>query len=157
MSDIIKKNETLADGNVLVYLKMNYLKNRTINNLMALLRCLHDSFLWVPHTVTSIDEKDVEQFKNSKAGDIISPNAPLRFKPDLLERKADGALLYPVFSQMQQIPDDYKKNFSFIEKSCLECIIRAKASQNTVGLVLDPFTDSFTIDFEIADVINGLK
>ncbi|MBE7027328.1 MAG: hypothetical protein E7410_07215, partial [Ruminococcaceae bacterium] len=67
--DIDKK--TLESGRVLLYLKHEFLSNRSKETLFPLLSCLRDSNVIVPVNVTMSDF-DKEKFLNSKQGDVVT-------------------------------------------------------------------------------------
>ena len=64
------KRETLEGGNVLRALVAQFNNDRTEQNLFALLRCLRDSFIWIPCNAV-ISNEDAEQFLNAQKGDVI--------------------------------------------------------------------------------------
>ncbi|MCM1285158.1 MAG: SseB family protein [Acetobacter sp.] len=122
--------ETLKDGEILVYLKNEFLKNQTEDNLIPLMSCLHDSVVLVP--------------MNLPKNNVSNP------KPDILQ---NGKSFYlPVFSQEKQISKNYRTNLNFVEKTLLESIQIAR-NINADGLVLDPFTEHMIISFDIAEII----
>lgn len=122
--------EALENGEILIYLKKEFLKNQTEDNLIPLMSCLHDSVVLIP--------------MNPPKNNVSNP------KPDILQ---NGQSFYlPVFSQEQQYGDSYKNNFNFVKKPFLECIQEAR-NINADGLVLDPFTEHMIISFDIAEII----
>lgn len=122
--------ETLENGEILVYLKKEFLKNQTEDNLIPLMSCLHDSVVWIP----------MHPPKNNASNP----------KPDILQ---NGQSFYlPVFSQEQQIGDSYKTNFNLVKRPFLTCIQQAR-NVHADGLVLDPFTEHLIVSFDIAEII----
>lgn len=142
--------KTLESGKVLLYLKHNFLENRSQETLFPLLSCLRDSQVIVPMNLI-MSEKDEEMFMNVKAGDVVSTNDDIRLKPDILQNGEN--FFFPIFSNMDEIPDEYGSHFSTINMSVLQCIEMAKSYDHVCGLVLDAFTDPCVLEYPIADLI----
>ena len=144
--------ETLKNGKVLCHLKMRFLEDIGDQGaMMALLSCLRDSQVWVPFQVHMAQE-DVEQFKNSSVGDVVTTQEEVRLKPDTL-RDRNGALYFPVFSQKEQIPQEYAAQFTLMSIPALRALSMAHELEGVVGLVLDGFTQSLPIPLQTADLM----
>ena len=76
--------EALKSGKVLRYLRNAFLNDQTVMNLSPLFDCLIDSDLYVPMNVIMSNE-DINTFKNSNVGDVVSLNNNIRMKPDWLK------------------------------------------------------------------------
>ncbi len=146
--DIDKK--TLESGKVLLYLKHDFLSNRCQETLFPLLSCLRDSNVIVPVNITMSDF-DRKQFINSKQGDTVTISDEMRCKPDIL--KNGDSFFFPMFSNEEQIPEEYGHNFSKIVLSVLQCIKMAKNYEHVCGVVLDAFTEPLVLEYNIADLI----
>lgn len=146
--------KTLESGKVLLYLKHNFLENRSRETLFPVLSCLRDSQVIVPMNVT-ICKEDEEMFKNAQAGDTVSICGDIRLKPDILQN--GDSFFFPMFSNMEQIPEDYGAHFSTINLSVLQCIEMAKSYKQVGGLVLDAFTEPMVLEYGIADIILQLE
>ena len=48
-----------------------------------------------------------------KLGDTWRNRDPVRMRPDVL-KMADGTVWFPIFSQIEQAPADYRKRFSVV-------------------------------------------
>lgn len=149
MGDITR--ESLQSGNVLLYLKQQFLKNRTTENFMMFASCLRDSVVWVPHVAT-ISAEDKEQLKKAKVDDIVKTKETIRMKPEILITDG-GEKYYPMFSQQKQIPESYKEQFSFIAMQTLICLDNAHANPVLNGIILDPFTEPVILPFDLADFL----
>lgn len=142
--------KTLESGKVLLYLKYNFIENRSQETLFPLLSCLRDSQVIVPMNVI-MSEADEDMFMNVKVGDVVSTNDEIRLKPDILQNGDN--FFFPIFSNAEQIPEDYGSHFSTINLSVLQCIEMAKSYEHVCGLVLDAFTDPVVLEYDLADLI----
>ena len=148
--------ETLENGKVLRYLKMRFLGDIGDQGaMMALLSCLRDSQVWVPFQVHMAQE-DVEQFERSCVGDVVTTREEVRLKPDTL-RDRNGALYFPIFSQKEQIPQEYGAQFSLVSVPALQALSMAHGLEGVVGLVLDGFTDPLLLPLQTADLMAQLS
>lgn len=145
----------LENGKVLLALKRNYLLTQSIEKLPPLLACLRDSLVWVPMN-TVMGDQDKRRMQSVKAGDIFSPLEDIHLKPDIL-KSPDGHFWFPIFSQMEQMPETYSSHFSKLKMSVLQAIGMAHATEGVVGIVLDAFTQSIALNFEIADLIPTME
>lgn len=153
MGDYID-SKTLENGNVLLYLKYNFFKNRDESSLFPVLSCLRDSQVIVPmNTITS--KEDEEMLLDVKIGDIVSTHNQIRLKPDILQN--GDKFFFPIFSNEEQIPAKYGSRSSTINLSVIQCIEMAKSYERVCGLVLDPFTEAMIIDYELADLIRTFE
>ncbi|MGI6177467.1 MAG: D-alanyl-D-alanine carboxypeptidase family protein [Eubacterium sp.] len=117
----------LEGGKTLVYLKRRFQSKKTREQLEWLEACLHDSVL-------------------------IVPVLPVSGKPDFLEDD-EGKRYLPVFSQEEQMPEDYASEFDLKNMTFEECYKLAKSFPDVVAIELDGFTEPFTISFDMAEVI----
>lgn len=139
----------LADGNVLLGCKIKFLKDMNQENLLPMLGCLRDSMVFVPVAV-EIDPEDEQAIVNRKEGEKVSTKNPIRLKHDVVNGNG-GKRYLPVFSQPEQISEDYRVKHSIINAPFVQCVKMAHASVGLDGLVLDAFTNSLFIPFEMAD------
>lgn len=146
--------KTLENGKVLVAVKKLYRESGDRDKLLTLLSVLRDSVVIVPASV-AVQKQDEELFMYSKAGDEIVTSSDIHIQPDTV-KSADGTVYLPIFSQKEQMPEDYAKSFSTVRISVPQAIDMARAFGDTKGLVLDPFTEAVAIPFELADVILAL-
>ena len=144
----------LEDGKVLVYLKHKYVEESTEENIYPLLGCLRDSQVLVPMNVT-MSEEDEAMFKNADVGDVVQSKGDIRLIPDILQN--DDKYYFPMFSNKEQMPEDYANHFSIIDLSVVQCIEMAKNIDKLSGLVIDAFTEPMVIKFDLADVIMKLE
>ena len=140
------KRETLEGGNVLRALVAQFNNDRTEQNLFALLCCLRDSFIWIPCNAV-ISNEDAEQFLNAQKGDVIQSMNDIKMEPELF---------FPIFSNCEQMGEDYGGRFSKVEKHTFEAMNMAMARENVVGLVLDAFTQPFVIKKDLFEIIGKL-
>ena len=64
--------KTLENGNVLRMLVEQFDNAPTKQHYIAVLRCLRDSFIWIPGNI-KISDADENALKNAKAGDTFTP------------------------------------------------------------------------------------
>ena len=147
-------DEMLADGRVLLHFKREYFKEQTDDNLIAVLICLRDCTLYVPLDMR-MSNKDEEKFKTVKKGDIISCEDEVHLSPDIFKTE-DGIKFFPVFSNPEQMPEDYRKCFSVMPFKIFECLDMAHKVDGVAGIVLDAMSEPLPLPFSIADVISEL-
>lgn len=135
------KRETLENGKVLQVLIEQFANNRTEGNLFAVLKCLRDSFVWIPGNFI-INKEDEEKFKNAKVGETVTTDFDMKFEPDILRNGEET--FYPVFSNVEAM-GEYGENFSKIEKNFFEAMSYARGKDETVGIVVDAFTNPFVV------------
>ena len=146
------KRETLKSGRVLKALIEQFENERTEQHLFAVLRCLRDSYIWIPGTLRMSDA-DAEKFINSNVGDTVSTDADMKFEPDILQNGEDK--FYPVFSSIEEM-GEYGNNFSKIEKHFFEAMSYAMGKQETVGIVVNAFSMPFVVPKDWFEVIGKL-
>lgn len=146
--------KTLESGRVLLALKAMFNENRCKETLLPLLSCLRDSFVYVPMNA-KLSEEDQRCAITLKVGDVWSNNDVIHLTPDTL-RSPDGKLWFPIFTQKEQIPEDYGKGFSVIPLQSLRCLNMAHAIAGVEGIVIDAFTEAVVLTFEIADIMKWL-
>ena len=148
--------ETLKDGKVLRALRDRFLENTTLENLSSLFKCLIDSDLYVPMNLNIMDE-DIEILKSSKVGDEISLKNEIRMKPDWLKTRIEAEELFlPIFSSIDEAPEEYSKNFSWINLPLDDCILFVRNNKKCVGLVLDAYTKPYAITGDIFNVLENM-
>ena len=126
-SDSDYTDKMLEGGKTLAYLKSRFLSKKTREQLEWLQACLHDSVL-------------------------IVPTLPVSGKPDFLEDEESKRYL-PVFSQEEQMPDDYASEFDLKRLAFEDCYKLARSFPDVIALELDAFTEPFTISLDMAEVI----
>ena len=149
------KAETLESGNVLAYLLQNFAENSTEDNFFGILRCLRDSFVSVPCSLRISDE-DVEQFAHSQVGDVVQSKDEIGMKPDILISNDIQERVLPVFSQSEQIPDDYGSHFSYLKLPFYDVCEMFNGMKDVAAIVVDPFTVSFTLSGELVNIVMEL-
>ena len=146
-------HETLANGNVLRFLVDRFNKDQTDVNFVSVLRCLRDSFIWIPCSV-EMSDADAERFSNVSVGDVVQSLDDIKLIPDTL--KNGDYLFFPVFSNCEQMGEDYGSNFSKVEKHFFEAMSMAMAREDICGIVLDAFTQPFVISKDAFEFIGNL-
>lgn len=143
-----------SDGSMLLTLKKKLVSEATGDTLISLLSCLKNSEVLVPFNII-LSARDQERFRQCKYGDTFKNQDSVRMEPDLL-RHPDGSLYFPIFTCQEQLPADYASRFSIVPISAMQCLQAAHDSDGVNGLVLDAFTESFSLPFELADIMKEL-
>ena len=146
--------QDLEDGKLLRKLIVEYKKDSTNEGkLLNILQCLSDSYIWIPCNVEFDNQEDIEKFTSGKAGDTISPEGNIHLKPDIL--KNGEAFFFPVFSSAEEM-GEYGENFSKIEKHFFEAASLSNSHKETVGIVIDAFTEPFVVTKELFSIIEKM-
>ena len=145
------KREMLKSGRVLKALIEQFENDRTKQNLISVLHCLRDSFVWIPGTLRMSDA-DVEKFQNSQVGDTVTTDEIMKFEPDILQNGEDK--FYPVFSSIEEM-GEYGNNFSKVEKHFFEAMSYANCKKETVGIVVNAFSMPFVVPKEWFEIIGS--
>lgn len=118
--------------------------------ISAILEYMSENVAWVPCNA-NYSEEDYEKIKNLKKGDVFSFENT-RLKPDILKH-ASGQMFFPIFSQKEEAPEDYAKNFSWINMPIVQCCMLAKNSSNCSGIIVNAFTNSLPITNELVEIV----
>lgn len=153
MAEKIKAAD-LENGNTLVYLKLKFMQEPTQENLLPLLMCLRDSVVKVPF-IAEMSEEDKKRVAECKEGETFCNKDEVRLTADILQAKDDNRY-FPVFSQDEQMPEDYRKKFTVIPITALDALKMAHGDETVSGLVLDGFTFPFVVPFELGDYMATL-
>jgi len=144
---------TLESGDALVRFLHNFEQERTSENAMFVLQCLRDSVVIIPCTLRMSDE-DAEQIKKSaEDGSIVQTKDEIGMKPDFLIDQNTQELVFPVFSQSEQIPPDYGANFSNLCMPFIEVCSTGQSFDDVNTISVDPFTFNFRLGKELMDVV----
>ena len=144
--------KTLADGKILRFLVEQFNHERSQEHLLAVLRCLRDSAIWIPGTM-QLSDTDVEMLQNLREGETFSFSEPTKFVPDILQNGDD--FFFPVFSNCEQM-GEYGKHFSTLQKHFFVAMRLSMKKENVCGIVLDAFTTPFIVPKELFDFIGEL-
>lgn len=124
---------------ILLSAKEMYLKEKTQESFVNFVCCLKVSKVLMPMHVETDENGDDKCFPMLITNDI-------------------GESVFPIFSNEEQIDDGYKDDdCEFYEISVPLAAEIIKDDKDTVGIILDPFTNPFLIDRELADLISELK
>lgn len=144
----------LQDGKVLTALILFYNSNKTRDSYAAVLGCLADDpLVWVPMNM-QISESDILQFLGSKTGDSVRTLEDIRLKPDILKNR-DGKLFFPVFTMTEEVPDRYRKNFSWVQQPFKEAMRFLSGRHDLEAVVINAFSKSIIIPVPIINMIMG--
>ena len=146
---------SLESGKVLHSLKLRFLEEPSPLRMDALLSCLRDSIVKVPGKGVMSDRDKKRFLEAMKAGEGASfyNEDGIVFEPDII-MDGEGSQFFPLFSNEEQIPEEYKQHFTIRDMYATRCIEMAKSRGELAGLVLDPFTEPVPIHMDLADVVN---
>jgi len=141
--------EILADGNVLIALKQQFLKEKTDEAMFLFMTCLRDSVILVP-MMPLVSEEDK---KRMSEGDTACGS--MLFRPDILTHP-NGMHFFPLFTQKEQIPKEYLgKGIVPLPMSVIRAV-RLATEYAVDSLVIDPYTQPCAIPSEAAKKIEQL-
>ena len=141
------------DEHLISTLKLNVIREkndeRARKALFELFGALHGGTVYVPVSAV-VSAADAAQGMNAVPGDAATAKDTVRLKPDIL-KKGDGSLYFPIFSHVDEVPEDYRQRFSILPMRYTQALATAKATAELKGLVLDGFTEPLQIPFGLAD------
>ncbi|MCR4671881.1 MAG: ADP-ribosylglycohydrolase family protein [Lachnospiraceae bacterium] len=149
--------ELLADGSFLKNAAEICSRNRSLTNMMKLMKILRDSWVWIPCTAvfSDADQEAAEKMvaeaaenggPESLAGQMFTTKDDVRLVPDVLQNGED--FFFPVFTSAEEM-GDYGNNFSKIEKHFLKAMDLAQNNEkNVAGIVINAFSEPLVIPKE---------
>lgn len=139
---VFLNQEALMDGHVLRTFISQFLQQQSKENLFNILYCLRDSYVWIPATynLTAEQEEQLHKMQQRTAGDN---GDGIHFQPDIL---MDGnSAFLPVFTSEDQMEQEYGREFTRIQKHFMEAMDIAESNPQLTGIVIDAFTEPFTV------------
>lgn len=112
--------------------------------LRQLLMALMDAQVRVPMNVF-MEEADEAQFLSARPGETVTTKGQIRMKPDMLKNSA-GELMFPVFTDSEEAPEEYRKCFSWITMDFMRCARSAFHNEDCSGVVVNAFSRAFPIN-----------
>lgn len=146
------RRETLENGKVLRELIRMFLEEGD-QHLTAAFWCLRDSFVFVPGQIVMSD-KNIENAMSSKEGTTLTAQEDIMFAPDLYN--ADGHLLLPVFSSIDQMPEEFAVTHSTMQRHFFDAMRMALRRTEVEGIVIDVFTQPFAVPKKDFDTIGNM-
>ena len=138
----------LADGRVLCSLKNLFREEPTRENLDVVLACLAKAEVFVPMIIEG-SSSDASALHQLSGDQTIALEESVHMRPDIL-RSSGGDLYFPMFTMETEIPQDYRRRFTFVSMPAVQCISTASASTQLRGMILDPFSGAMEIPMENA-------
>ncbi len=137
-------------------------KDRTKENLVAVLYILRDSNVWVPcnaiwgqsdqeqiHKMFEEDQDNIEPM----VGRTFTSKEQVRLVPDILQN-ANG-YFFPVFSSQEEM-GEYGKHFSQVESDFLRAVNMARNNdRELVGIVVNAFSDPMVLPWDLLNIIEN--
>lgn len=111
----------------LILLKKEFLDGHSKECLKKVLDCLVNTEVLIPkvHTGKGHHGMHTDLFKNEK-----------------------DDIFYPIFSNEDQLPAEYKSLVETEKRTAADCMAEARALAGVKCLVLDPFTDAMVIPYD---------
>lgn len=128
---------------LLTGLLSEYAGKKDYESFEAALKCLLAGSVWVPAS-PQMSEETRKRFLNAQNGDPITMNQIQDMRPDILG-KQDGSLLFPVFSQQSQAPEEYRQRFLWVRLTFLDCAQIALALPGVQAVVVNAFTQNVVL------------
>ncbi len=160
--DVPITEELLEDGSFLKRAVDICSRNRTSMNVLKLARILKKSTVWIPCTAIMSDTDQAKWEKlvleaqekgdlDSLTGQVVVNQDEVRLVPDILQSGNDN--YFPVFTSEEEM-GEYGTHFSRVPALFLEAAnLAVHNERDLVGIVINPFTQSFVINKEIFDTI----
>ncbi len=148
------EKDALRDGTLLLDVKREFAEDPSEESFARLCAALALSFVTIPGSF-GFGSEDLEQLRDAKVDVTYTLKESLRFRPDFLRDK-EGGLYFPIFSNREQMPEEYASQFSAITVTAREAMRMAEGPEGLQGLVLDPFTEPFEIPMPLAEQIKEL-
>lgn len=129
-----------------------YHADKSRESLAAILEYLRqDVSVWIP-TLVSISPKDEEMFKAAKAGDTVTTQDNIRMRIDIL-KNSEGQRFFPGFSSIQEAPEQYRGQFSWVSMSFKSCVESVMKSNDIHAIVLNAFSENLVLTRDILALI----
>ncbi len=152
-SRVAAMQAALEDGTLLGLYKSLYLENKNQETLFALMTCLKESFAIVPMNAVGMSSKKAEELQNSEAAQNMDVDMEVRLEPELLQGEGMQTWM-PVFSTIDEVPEDYLKEHEFVTGRVVDCIDVAHGFDGLTGIVIDPYTTAMELPFKLAALID---
>jgi len=150
------RKESLENGWVLSELLKMCKAENTKEHTCGLLRCLRDSKVWVPMNMR-VSAADTSRLLSSKVGDAVVISEEIGIKPDILMDVNTNTKILPVFSQKEQIPDEYKSRFSWLHIDFIAVCDWICQYADVHSIVIDPLTMSYIFPKKHTTTIKAIE
>lgn len=139
----------MIDNRKLEAVTEEFAKDRSKENFVAVMEQIEKAVLYVPILMPeNLDNVTKEQIKSGK-GIQLPKNS--KIMPCLLKKENGGQVL-PVFSSVEQAPDD-KRSPAMLAMPFFTCVSMAMANPDKVqSIVLNPFSQNINIPKQILEV-----
>ena len=147
-----ERQAALEDGSLLKEKIGRYLSEQTERSFLNILSVLQESWVYIPCSAVmgDADQKKIEEMVSAHKDDLsamkgqsFTSDDPVRMIPDILQSGEE--YFFPVFTSIEEM-GEYGDGFSKIARPVQEALALAKNNEkNVAGLVINAFTDNFTI------------
>lgn len=145
----------LKGGKILNKLLEMYNEDNSVENFYGVLKCLRDSNVIVPLTV-SFSQEDNEKLNENNSKFMVEIKNNINTSTDLIE-STNGKKYFPVFSEVQQISDKYKNTVAnLVSVPFLTVLDMAATFDEAEGIAVDPFGNSFIVARNIYETVKNL-
>jgi len=139
----------IADGSLMRQLIVKFQQSGSPEDLSKLFAVLKMSMVAVPGTAESAEEYADEVAKNGNGRNAVK-FIPYKMKDD------EGNFYLPVFSNPDQVHEDFKKKYMLAKLSFLQCMDMAEQLTDVSGIAIDGHTNYMIIKKEYFDIISQL-
>ena len=124
---------------------------RSGESLQTCIKALSTSWLWVPMRIQMSNE-DADAVRNAGKGVKVRPKDPVKLRPELLKNK-DGKVFMPVFATKEEVPEDMRKRFVWVQMPSGQCGLYVLQNQQVGALIVNPFSKGLVLQRELLSKI----
>lgn len=151
--------EELADGKILLQIKHNFLKESSQENFVSLICCLRDSVMKVPVKM-ELSERSKENLARTiqEGKEEFQIDEEMQYFPMTLVND-EGKAAMAIFSNEEEIGNHYADadDIVFMDIPFVDCAAFFEEARDCDVLILDGFTEPFSIDREVARMLSEIK
>ena len=99
-----------------------------------------------------MSNEDAEAIRNAGKGVKVRPKDPVKLRPELLKNK-DGKVFMPVFATKEEVPEDMRKRFVWVQMPSGQCGLYVLQNQQVGALIVNPFSKGLVLQRELLSKI----
>ncbi len=150
-----KAKEALRNGEVLNVFAQRFSSDRTKENMIGVLSCLRDTFVFVPAKV-KVDGIDPAELA-AKGNPVMLPaKKAIAISPQILA-SSGGDRCIPIYSLKEHIQKDKLMGYSVINMPYVKVVEMMRSLGKCDKLVLDPFSYNIMLTEKLIDISLKLK
>lgn len=146
--ELIRKRD--EEGKVLAYLIQHHHDVKTVESLQAALKSFMTCWLWVP-MCPQFSELDTKAMQTAMAeGRKVEPKDPVKFVPSHLTLN-DGQLVYPAFSNRDEIPKAISQKFVWQQMSAAQYAYAVVRNRAISAMIINPHSKNLRLKRELLE------